>query len=318
MTRNERKRQRWFELGETAARMLSDGHVSGCYVCPLCSCGYTDVRAVRLEHAPPKSLGGKVVALTCVNCNTVTGSPLEADLKRFAQLVDLYDGNSQDWITAQFGVRGGTTTVNALARRVDSGTFEIVGNPKHNDPAATEIHNAEIEAMVDGAVSEQGWTISHPDHAYVPAKVAAALLKSAFIVAFARFGYRWAMQPALDPVRTQIADPLGSHIERFFLSFPGAPRDARYLLSVMRPRSMRCILVAIGRHWIFLPHCGRGSETLYDRLAGRRMWPPPPRSIRFTHFVEHEWPTSPTHVLDLRIPWSAREVRVDAPPALPR
>jgi hypothetical protein len=42
--------------------------------------------------------------------------------------------------------------------------------------------------MVDRPVSEQGWTISHPGHAYVPAKLAAALLKSAFVVAFARVG----------------------------------------------------------------------------------------------------------------------------------
>lgn len=295
-----------------AADVVSDGRVTGYYVCPLCVHGFDDPQGLRREHAPPKSVGGKMVALTCIRCNTVRGSPLEAELKRHNQLVDLYEGTSQDWITAAFGVRGGTTTVNALARRVDGGTFEIVGDPRHNDPVVTAIHNVENEAMVAGPVPDQGWTISHPDHAYTPANVAAALLKSAFVVAFARFGYRWAMQPALDPVRAQIRDPLGSHIERFFLSFPRAPRDARHLLSVLRPGSMRCILVAMGRHWIFLPHCGRGSDTLYDRLAARKVWPPPRRSIRFTHFVEHEWPTGPTHVLDLRVPWPAREVRVDA------
>ena len=125
--------------------------------------------------SPPKSVGGKMVALTCVRCNTITGSPLEAELKRHTQLVDLYEGTSQDWITAAFGVRGGTTTVNALARRVEGGTFEIVGDPRHNDPAVTAIHNVENEAMVAGPVPDQGWTISHPDHAYTPANVAAAL-----------------------------------------------------------------------------------------------------------------------------------------------
>ena len=48
--------------------------------CPICLTRFTERQVelgkkVTLEHAPPKTLGGKVVCLTCEECNHECQSP---------------------------------------------------------------------------------------------------------------------------------------------------------------------------------------------------------------------------------------------------
>src|SRR5438552_3370473 len=102
---------------------------------------------------------------------------------------------------------------------------------------------------------------------YDEPRARAALLRSAYIAAFALLGYRYILRSALDVVRDQIAKPDADLIPRFSLHLGGAePRTHRLIISVTQPASLRCVLVGIGDQAVFLP----GLEPwprIYERLA---------------------------------------------------
>lgn len=75
--------------------------------CPLCLKPYAtsaNDKTLSLEHAPPKKLGGKIVALTCQSCNNRHGSAFEGKLLEFYQVAQAFDGNNHDPIDARFQV----------------------------------------------------------------------------------------------------------------------------------------------------------------------------------------------------------------------
>jgi hypothetical protein len=187
--------------------------------------------------------------------------------------------------------------VNVETERRDGGAFSIVGLPERNNPTVTANHLAALDLLVEGPVAEQRLTVTFPAHQYVMASVQAGWLRAAYLVAFARYGYRYCLRRLFNPVRAQIADPTGRHIERFYVVGASPPRDGRQLLSVATPRSMRSLTVVMGRHMIFLPGFHADSDTLYQRLGQRALWPPPSRSLRFG-VTRHSWPSKPEHSLD--------------------
>jgi hypothetical protein len=287
MGRSAEKRKRWFERG---AEALSRASGQSGYGCPLCGRIFTNVAELKFEHAPPRSLGGREVALTCRDCNH---GRLDAEMRRFEHLVDWSVGTSKRPLRARMAVRGANVSVNVQTVRQDGGAFEFVGLPDQNAPGKTAAHNAAVEAMVDGPVGGQGFDVSFPEYRYVSETVAAGWLRAAYVAAFARFGYQWAFQPSVEPVRAQIADPIETHIERFLVLGSQMPTDFRALVAVDRPRSLRgSVAVAMGRYLVFLPGFGPASSTVYERIAQRTYWPPRRRPMRYTGTL-FSWPTSP-------------------------
>lgn len=65
-------------------RAMSFPDLENPYICPLCRRGFPraaiDEKTLTFEDAPPKSYGGKPVALTCRDCNNSLGNYLDASL----------------------------------------------------------------------------------------------------------------------------------------------------------------------------------------------------------------------------------------------
>lgn len=97
----------------------------------------------------------------------------------------------------------------------------------------------------------------------------------------------------MEPVRAQIADPTGNHLDRFILHGGSSAPAARMMFQVDRPRSLRSLAVGMGSHLVFLPGLGADSDTLYQRLGSRALWPLTSRSLLSLRGTDWGWPTSP-------------------------
>ncbi len=90
MKKSDLKRK-FFERGATALRNIS-AIDQECYCCPICSYLYLpealEVDVLTLEHAPPQKVGGKPLALTCKECNSVAGYSLDLAVVQRQKLID--------------------------------------------------------------------------------------------------------------------------------------------------------------------------------------------------------------------------------------
>jgi hypothetical protein len=293
------RKQAWFKRGASAIASVTEGEVGG-YVCPLCCHLFVDIDDLTFEHAPPRALGGREVALTCRPCNSTYGHTIDAEMRRAEDLLDWRSGTLKREISARLAVPGGNDQVNVRTEHGEDGVIRIVGVPGQNDPQVTKAHRVAFDAMVEGPVEQQGFSLSFPAHRAAPANVEAGWLRTAYLIAFAKFGYRYALRPLFDPVREQIVDPAGKHVERFHLAGP-TPPGKRTLMSVETPRTLRSVMVVTGRHLVFLPGFNADSDTLYERLGARAQWPPRARSLRPTGKL-WTWPSSPELLLDFAEP----------------
>ncbi len=122
-----------FNAGATAFAAISRPRIYR-YVCPVCLRGFEDHNSLTLEHVPPKSIGGKVLCLTCRECNNQAGHGVDAAVHGEATLHSfLVPGN--DPVRATLAADGATVRVEV--ERDDAGTqIQVVGNA--SNPASVE------------------------------------------------------------------------------------------------------------------------------------------------------------------------------------
>ena len=197
--RDRRLRQRLFDAGNKR--------------CPICLCEFerSDVVAgteVTLEHAPPKSLGGAPICLTCKSCNNK------------ASLIDQHAYRSvksrSEWIDGQ----GAPIVVNLFEHR-RSYRF-IPRDPKAPFPARKhQFRNGTIElgplppkAHLD---LNKGLSFRIPQRDDYEA---VSMIKSAYLMVFSLMGangYTFAENIGLRPVREQIMNPGKKILESGFI-----------------------------------------------------------------------------------------------------
>ena len=187
--RERRLRQRLFDAGNTR--------------CPICLSGFNrlDVVAgtdVTLEHAPPKSLGGARICLTCKSCNNK------------ASLIDQHAFLSvkarNEWAEGQ-----GAPIVVDLFGHKRAHRF-IPHDPNTPFPARKHLfRNGTIELDPlpprDRLDASKGMSFRIPqrdDYEFV------SMIKSAYLMVFSLMGengYKFAENIGLQPVREQIMNP---------------------------------------------------------------------------------------------------------------
>jgi len=102
MKRKDEIRERVFDLFDGNLRMLSENILSirnseigemlelhDLYICPLCNrifnkgfLNQTITNPLTIEDIPPKSIGSKMVVLTCKSCNNYSGHKLDKHLQK--------------------------------------------------------------------------------------------------------------------------------------------------------------------------------------------------------------------------------------------
>jgi hypothetical protein len=119
-------------------------------------------------------------------------------------------------------------------------------------------------------------------------------MRTGYLAAFATLGYRYALDPALGPVREQLLNPGEPLLRPVLMRDPDAPQDRRQVLLVREPESHRGLLVAFGQRAVLLPWLA--DTTFFQRHAVRESGPNDP--VQMTG-QEAPWPRWPTHRMDI-------------------
>jgi len=258
------KKSALFRRGADAAR-----RVAGCsnlYFCPLCKGAFSQEALasgeLTLEHIPPKSVGGRALALTCKPCNNTAGHRVDAALHRRAQ-VDafselLLQGVGEGPFRAVLGIAG--ERVNVDVTREESGTTVLCIHPHINSPEVLQRITQHLEIT-----STFGDFTIHSRDRYHRRTAQVGELRAAYLAAFAFFGYRYAFHRRLDPVREQIHRPDERIIHAWTLGLHDSePRRAIFLVE-----ALHAVVIQLGQTGILLPWLEDPVEEFYGALHSR-------------------------------------------------
>lgn len=173
------------------------------FVCPIClklfdrKANLADELAI--EHIVPKALGGKLTTLTCRRCNNNAGAKLESHLVQRVQI-----GGGKKPILASVDFCGAHFRGEVHLPKSAAEALKIYGVRKQS-------HFREIEKF-SKLLSNEEWDGQqlnlNLELQYVQAFAFAALLRSAYLLMFRLFGYRYVFDKSASVIRNTIAEPL--------------------------------------------------------------------------------------------------------------
>ena len=208
-------------------------------------------KKLTVEHVPPKGLGGRGMLLTCDECNHYSGTKFDAHAIREDVVSEFLSAVSTSTTELRSTIEIGGIRARGTVQRTSNGFF-LMSHPKQNN-----------EALLDGQVQDSISRLHTPiaDRAikstvgdrYHPERANLSWTRAAYLAAFAIFGWRYIMRPALIPVRRQLLDAESKILPLLKSYSPDALPDASRILVVREPHELRGIFVAMGRHGVLLP-----------------------------------------------------------------
>lgn len=211
-----------FDLQAEAARRLGFNEEE--CICPICGFSFGKNGLVdgtlSMEHVPPKSIGGKILLLTCKRCNSLSGSSFDHQFKaaeRFFQFKNaLVSGGDNSGASVKLKIDG--LTLNALlTTKIGKVNFQI--GSEHNDSRDIEKY---LPIWKKRGI--RGFQLEYESQFSIK-KYKLALLKSAFLLVTAKLGYSYGLDEALIEVRKQIMEPKEDHFKIRFLNVAHAPHN---------------------------------------------------------------------------------------------
>ena len=176
------------------------------YICPLCLNQFSDSdltpklfkNYLTEEDAPPASLGGSRVALTCKKCNSECGHNIDYQLKELIE----HEENSR---FIKGSVQRGTVDFEGRQITVEmkskgKGNLQASHDENRNDPS---IFQRFINSIREGSVINFIPKKNRLD----PNKLCYAFFKTNYIITFSKFGYLFLLDPAYNELREQILNP---------------------------------------------------------------------------------------------------------------
>ena len=283
------RKQIWFDRGAEALRRIT-GDPEATYGCPLCLEWVGNIDDLSFEHAPPASLGGKAIALTCKACNSLAGHTVDAEMRQFENIVDFGRQTLRKPLKVTFGTGG--STMAALLTTEDGGV-QVGGLPANTNPVAHRAVVAHLKALAEAGTWEGQWMTVTWKGRWTPQGVRAGWFRSAYLVAFAAFGYRYILRPQINIVREQIRRPDIELAPRAVMFDASLDPGSRQLALIERPRTLESVYVTIGRFAVLLPGLSNDRDV-YVQIASRKRWPPR-GSFSGTGYP---WPSGPQHRCD--------------------
>ena len=190
------------------------------YICPLClrifrlaQLGSDINKYITLEHIPPENLGGKPLILTCKDCNSNCGHDLDVYLRNELEHREGKYFNDPKGYVSIFEYGG--NSVNAILKEDENGIVNIYVENKHNHPGVVD-RFIESTKDYDGDLEIPGF-FKLGNHRRKTEVVDVAILKSAYLFAFYKFGYRYILSTNLNAIRKQILNPNEKKLPPFYL-----------------------------------------------------------------------------------------------------
>jgi len=258
------KRAAWFDQGMMALQRIAP-EASG-YMCPLC---YRIFRREELEmpnvlaceHVPPRSLGGRELVLTCFRCNSAAGASVDAELSKYVTFQSFLRRDMRESRKARLMKDG--HALNVLLRW-NAEALEIIDYGNRNAPCVAR--GLENELKHDEA-ERRNWTLRLTlGNVYRTGWPEVSVLRAAYLAAFAKFGYQYIADAALDVVREWINNPNQKVVNSCVFPVPDALDDVRSIVLVKEPAAFRSLAVQIGKFRVFMPVFEEAGD-LYERLA---------------------------------------------------
>jgi hypothetical protein len=269
------------------------------YVCPLCIRAYSaDALNERQlprgfvplteDHVPPAWMGGRRIVLTCKTCNSEAGRLLDVHMQKADRPIAILRSEHAGGQLIRVRINDGPS----IKARLNSAgrSLLLTGRDKVDPPGVRDRFFSEL-----GQIANEGRTdyLFHVDFfadAHDEQRARVGWLRTAYLAAFATFGYTYACGAGLKIVRQQIAVPDEVMISRFHMIKRDARIDDRLIALVREPPALAGIAVQVGWHIVFLPHAT--DADFYERL----------RSSRHEHFSgsKIEWPRQAVYLADHR------------------
>jgi hypothetical protein len=167
--------------------------------CPLCCRVFKRVADLRdivaEEHVVSRKLGGRIVTLTCRTCNSEHGTELDAHLVQRVHI----EANK---VPMRARVKMGTAAFGAemFAPREPGAPIKINGIRKQSDPR----QDAELERLAREGQETINLKLKFGFNAN---RSVVALVRSAYLLMFRTFGYRYVLDASAAVVREQLQNP---------------------------------------------------------------------------------------------------------------
>lgn len=290
----------WFDRGAEALRRTcptaTSSTVGPVYACPLCLTraplrlflrDAVSQLVLTAEHVPPDNAGGRPMLLTCASCNNTAGTELDWHLGLAVAAEQHPPGTLRN-----YDVRAtvGGVTLN-MTMDGDVGSVQLFGAPSRNNPANTAAFLAHLQEMTRSGSTDWNIQLQFREQFDGPS-AAVSLLRAGYLAAFAKFGYRWILSPAVKIVRDKIDTPALPLPSLFSMTIPTSTTDARAVIALSEPADLAGGLgVLMGRHLVLLP--GPNDLTFYDRVAAKR------GQQEQLNGTVLQWPTRPEMLWDL-------------------
>lgn len=262
--------------------VTSDGavlNILDAFICPICLniINKEDIDNITLEHVPPKSVGGNPLLVTCSHCNNTLGSEVDNCLCNELLIYHLIRHPENTTFKATYTLNGvqikGRMKLDLKAER-PTFKFTIDANDRVKYPTFTK----ELINNWDGCdlqvVSEITGTKRNEEYSNI------SVLKSAYLMAFAKMGYMYILQDSLDNVRAQIQNRNKKILSNAYLVgrgieimpevqngvYYGFVNDTRCVLVIMTLR-LKKKDASSHRVVVALPHPDDKDDFLYKKLS---------------------------------------------------
>jgi hypothetical protein len=159
-----------------------------------------------------------------------------------------------------------------------------------NNPANLE----RFEDVLDGLGTEKLRISFGPNFRAFPARAGISWMRSAYLAAFAVFGWRYALRPVFNALRDQLKAGKEADVPDLYRYHADADSQRREIIVAGEHPDCPCLVVAMGQHIVFLPTIGR-TIPLTDLAAALKV--AEGNGGTFTGLVA-PWPTSPRYELD--------------------
>jgi HNH endonuclease len=238
-----------FERATASLSSILAPSVQG-YLCPICLKFIPNINDLTIEHVPPKSLGGKKLCLTCRTCNSTAGHSIDSAMFREQGMRSFLSAKGH---RTRVKLDIGGNTLNAeMFQEPDAVNIRIL--PNQNNPVVETRFKDKMtepggEQMTINVTIWGGYRKREADVGY---------LKTAYLAAFAKFGYRWILTEEMEPIRQQVRNPCEPIVNNFRIGLSEEPKgklDGFYLMST----PIIALFVRVGTYGVFLPWPGRSS-----------------------------------------------------------
>jgi hypothetical protein len=250
MTQGDQKRQFIFDKYSANLHFLNDTglipHINldfeNTFICPGCMRQFSpdDLKTSKanhltLEDVPPKSLGGKANILTCFECNNSAGTKIDVHL--YSRMFEMDKRMFVKGTSFHAKFSQGNEIVQGEINVGEDGTITVKHQYKQNKKDRLEKFVKDVSPTTGNPLMNIEFYPTRIDFK----RLQVALLKTAYLQCFEKYGYLIIADPIFDKVRDQIKNPDGDIYPSQFW-FVGPFKEANQGVHFVTNDGLECIM----------------------------------------------------------------------------